>query len=123
MSNWLSQWRDSKEYGLTKQTFDALICTNQAIADLSTDLLNEGYLYVLTGRLQTDPLERRFSQYRQMSGGRFLVSLKDVYRSESIIKLKTILRNNIELTSISVSSSDEQTAIIEHFLTEISDEN
>ena len=76
--------------------------------------LQEGYKRIL--------LKEDF-HYRQMSGGRFLVSLKDVYRSESIIKLKTILRNNIELTSISVSSSDEQTAIIEHFITEIGDEN
>ena len=73
--------------GLSKQTFNALISTNQVIADLSTDLLNEGYDYVPTGRLQSDPLERRFSQYRQMLGGRFLVSLKEIYRSESILKL------------------------------------
>ena len=59
---------------------------NRAIADLTTDLYNEGYKYVLTGRLQTDPLERRFSQYRQMSGGRFLVSLKEINRSESIVE-------------------------------------
>ena len=39
------------------QTFDALI-NNRAIADLSSELLCEGYEYVLTGRLQTDPLER-----------------------------------------------------------------
>ena len=61
MSDWLTKWRDSTNLGLSKQTFNALISTNRAIADLSTDLLNEGYKYVLTGRLQTDPLERRFS--------------------------------------------------------------
>ena len=88
--DWLSAWRDSEKHGLSKQ-----INTNRAIADLSSDLLNEGYKFVLTGRLQTDPLERRFSQYRQMSGGRFLVSLKEVYRSESIIKVKTFLTNNM----------------------------
>ena len=68
-ANWLSDWRESKKHGLSRQSFDALISTNRAIADLSSDLLNEGYKYILTGRLQTDPLERRFSQYRQMSGG------------------------------------------------------
>ena len=30
---------------------------------------------------QTDPLERQFSQYRQMNGGRFLVSLREVLHS------------------------------------------
>ena len=84
------------------------ISTNRAIADLTTDLYNEGYKYVLTGRLQTDPLERRFSQYRQMSGGRFLVSLKEIYRSESIVKLKTFLEMNIELTTITSPITDEE---------------
>ena len=51
------------------KSFDALISTNRAIANLTADLLNEGYKYILTGRLQTDPLERRFSQYRHRSGG------------------------------------------------------
>ena len=37
-----------------------------------TDELLEGYLHVLLGRFQSDP----FSLYRQMSGGRFLVSLR-----------------------------------------------
>ena len=90
MTTWLVKWRDTMKLGLSKQTFNALISTNQAIADLSTDLLNEGYDYVLTGRLQSDPLERRFSQYLQMSGGRFLVSLKAIYRSESIVKFENI---------------------------------
>ena len=81
----LENWRDNKTLGLSRQIFDALIKTNRAIADLSSKLLSEGYEYVLTGRFQTDPLERRFSLYRQMSGGRFLVSLNEVLRSESII--------------------------------------
>ena len=71
-ANWLSDWRESKKLGLSKQTFDALISTSRAIADLSSELIHEGYIYILTGRLQTDPLERRLSQYRQMSGGRLV---------------------------------------------------
>ena len=58
MGDWLIKWRDSSNLGLSKQTFDAFICTNQAIADLTTDLFDDGYQYVLTERLQTDPLER-----------------------------------------------------------------
>ena len=66
MSDWLIKWGDSTNFGLSKQTFNALISTNRAIAYLSRDLLNVGHTYDLTGRLQTDPLERRFSQYRKM---------------------------------------------------------
>ena len=87
----------SNTFGLSKQTFKALIQTNRAIANLCSDLLSDGYYYILTGRLQNDPLERRFSQYRQMSGGRFLVSLREVYKSESIIKLKSLFKYELEV--------------------------
>ena len=123
MSDWLTKWRDSAQLGLSKQTFNALISTNQAIADLTSDLFNERYQYVLTGRLQTDPLERRFSQYRQMSGGRFLVSLNEIYRSESIIKLKTFLEKNIELTTITSPITDEESIELHDFVQEISRED
>ena len=60
--------------------------------------------------MQTDPLERRFSHYRQMSGGRFLVSLTEVMRSESIISLKTILKNELRVEELTSSEEldDEQ---------------
>ena len=47
------------------------------------------------GRLQSDPIERRFSQYRQMSGGRFLVSLRDVYNSERILACRSLIKEGI----------------------------
>ena len=100
MNEWLTDWTDSKQLGLTRQTLDALICTNNAIADLCSDLLESGYQFILTGRLQTDPLERRFSLYRRMSGGRFLVSLKEVLQSESIVKMKTLLKRNLALEDL-----------------------
>ena len=46
------------------------------------DLLSDGFKFVLTARFQNDAIERRFGQYCQMSGGRFLVGLKDVTWSE-----------------------------------------
>ena len=100
-SDWLITWQSSGRFGLSQQTFKALIQTNYAISELSLDVLTEGYDYVLTGRLQSDPLEKRFSRYRQMSGGRFLVSLQEVIRSESIIKLKSLLKRNIDTSSLS----------------------
>ena len=60
-SNWPNAWQDSKKLGLSQQTFKALIQTYYPISELSLELLNEGYDYVLTGRYQSDPLERRFS--------------------------------------------------------------
>ena len=47
-------------------------------ADLIDQLIDDGYEFVGTTRFQSDPIERHFSQYQQMSGGRFLVSLSEV---------------------------------------------
>lgn len=107
MANWISLWLESGRSCLSKQTALALIQTNNAIADLCDFLFDHGYDFILTGRLQTDPLERRYSQYRQMSGGRFLISLQDVLRSENIIKIKTYLQHSIPLSSINEDSQNE----------------
>ena len=49
----------------------------------------------MTGRLQSDHIERRFSQYRQMGGGRFLVSLREVLNSERILACRSLIKENI----------------------------
>ena len=67
------------------QTKSALVTTLHAQADLIDKLIDDGYEFVRTARFQSDPIERRFSQYRQMSGGRFLVSWREVLNSERIV--------------------------------------
>ena len=97
MANWIELWSDEKipasqKFTLTPQTSTALIRTLRCHAQLIEDLLDDGFDFVLTARFQSDPIERRFGQYRQMSGGRFLVSLKDTIYSEKIIKIKSLLK-------------------------------
>ena len=79
-AEWLNNWSESPH------TSDALIRTQYAQVLLVEELLNSGYEYVILRKLQSDPLEKRFSQYRQMSGGRFLVSLREVLNSERIFR-------------------------------------
>ena len=50
---------------------------------------------MLTVRFQSDALERRFSRYRQMNGGNFLVSLREVQSSEKILLLRTMVKEGI----------------------------
>ena len=50
---------------------------------------------MLTSRFQTDPLEKHFSKYRQMSGGRFLVSSREVQSSEKILCMKSLIKEDI----------------------------
>ena len=107
MNSWLTKWETSTKFALSRQTFSALRQTNNAIAELSSDLFSEGYKFVLTGRMQTDCLERRFSHYRQMSGGRFLISLSEVISSESIIKMKSLLQHKLEISALTMESIQE----------------
>ena len=76
----------------------------------------EEYNFIITSRFQSDPLERRFDQYRKMSGGRFLVVLREATLSEEIIKLKTLLKDDIGISNIMDSNvqHDENTETLLH---------
>ena len=80
---------------LSAQTSSALSATCRALASLIDDLLKDGYTYVLTARFLTDYLERSFSRYRQMSGGRFLVALREVINSSQILLTVSMLKAGI----------------------------
>lgn len=56
------------------------------------DLLGEGYNFVLTSKFQSDPPERQFGQYQPLSGGRFLLGLRDITSPEKNIKIKSELK-------------------------------
>ena len=89
LADWIEEWKDEsisncKRFTLTENTSSALKRTLRCTASLIENLLSEGYEYVLTSRFQNDPLERRFSQYRQMCGGRFLVGLRELNSSEDL---------------------------------------
>ena len=66
-------------------------------ASLIEDLLCDSFKFVLTARFQRDTTERRFDQYRQMSRGTFLVGLKDIIWSERILKIKSLVKKNIDI--------------------------
>ena len=90
--------KNAKTYTLSAQTSFALRRTLRCYAALIEDLLAEGFDFVLPVRFQSDALERRYGQYRQMSGGRFLVSLKNVNCSEKILRIKSLLKEGIDMS-------------------------
>lgn len=103
-ADWVDTWqnqklRNTEKFTLSAQTSAALCRTLRCQAALIEDLLSEGKEFVLTARFQSDPIERRFGQYRQMSGGRFLISAKDVSTSENIIRIKTLINQGCEIDS------------------------
>ena len=60
-------------------------------------------------------MDRRFGQYRQMSGGRFLVGLSEATSSENIIKFKTLLKDDIDISNIIDSQVEHDEKIITLF--------
>ena len=109
-SNWLETWSQSAScLILSKQTFNALIQTLiqtlQSQPQLIKDLFEEGYDFIIPTRFQTDPLEKRYSQYRQMSGGNFLVSLQKVLQSERTLLFKPLLKESVNIWEEDISKS------------------
>ena len=100
---------------MTSQAASAFTRTLLFHASLIEDLLEEGYEFVLTWRFQSDPVERRFVHYRQMSGGKFLVGLKDVTSSEKIIKIKILLKKEIDVDN-NVKNTVDNDENVEHLL-------
>jgi hypothetical protein len=90
-ATWLQQWGSGKGC-LTSQTLRALTHTSVTIVHLVKYLFaNFSVKYVLVGKLQTDNLERRFGEYRQMSGGNYNVSVLQVLEAEKKLRLSTAL--------------------------------
>ena len=93
--DWIKLWCASPSFKLTCQTKSALVTTLRAQADIIDELIDDGYEFLRTTRFQSDPIERRFSQYPQISGGRFLVSLWEVLNSERILSCQRLIKENI----------------------------
>ena len=66
-------WRDSKNAGLTRETFLACTQTMGAIPDSAMYLQEKHkFSYLLTGKLTSDPMKGRFGWYHQVNGGNYL---------------------------------------------------
>ena len=92
-ADWIENWCNERvssleQLALSLSTVKAVIRTLRCQASLIEDLFDVGYNFILTARFQSDPLERRFGKYSQMSEGRFLVGLKDTICFEKILKIK-----------------------------------
>ena len=74
----------------------------------------EGYQYVITATLQSDPLERRFSQYRQMSSGRSLNNLREVLNSKRILRCHSLIKDN-KVTTGYVAKNDHTVKVTRYY--------
>lgn len=88
---WLERWKNSEGGGkLTRNTHFALFLTTNALIEITNYCLNEKkWSFVLCGKFQTDRLEERFGMYRQQAGGQYHVSIRQVFESESKLRMQS----------------------------------
>ncbi|XP_077489629.1 uncharacterized protein LOC144100614 [Amblyomma americanum] len=93
---------------LTKETHASLHQTTHALVEVSRYCFDELQLsYVLLGKFQTDSLEDRFGKYRQLAGSQYHVSIRQVYESETKLRLQNTLPTIASACGTN-SSFDEQ---------------
>ena len=95
---WKSNYPKS---GLTKQTTDALIWTCSGTADLCASIIAYyRFNFVLTGRLQSDSLEKHFGRYRQLSAANYFISVRKLFEAENEIRMTTLLKSVYRISEI-----------------------
>ena len=97
---WLEVWDNIQATGgkLTRETFTALRHTTHAIIEITkycTCVLN--MRYILTAKFQTDKLESRFGQYRQLAGGNYNISIRQIFECEKKIRIMSVLERNLPI--------------------------
>ena len=115
---WIKRGKEyNDKYGegfLTKDTYLSLSHTVTTLVHLIHYLLKDCDMsYVLLGKFQTDNLESRFGNNRQLAGSNYLVSMKEVLQSEKKLKVESLLN---------LFSSTKGTITIRDYLINFSDE-
>ena len=91
----IESWVQISDFCLTKQASKSFVVTLRAQATLMSELFVERYEYIFIRRLQSDPLENRFSNYGPISDDSFLVNRREVFNSERILTCRSLLEENI----------------------------
>ncbi|KAH8021825.1 hypothetical protein HPB51_018531 [Rhipicephalus microplus] len=107
---WLDVWELYRhDTGvLTQETLSALRLSAQSLLALVKYCVSElHFKYILLGKVQTDPLESRFGQYRQMAGGQYHISVRQLCGTEGRIRLQYALprMSNDDLRGIEETDS------------------
>ena len=80
---------------LTPHTTLANELTFKGMADLAEHLIEKkGMKKVLLGKFSSDPIEKRFGQFRQLSGANFFISVKQLLDAEKRIRVLSLIRDD-----------------------------
>ena len=61
---------------------------------------NYGFSFVLTGKLQSDSLEKNFGWCRQLSGANYFISTRQLFKAENKIRMMTLLKSGFRFSVI-----------------------
>jgi hypothetical protein len=107
---------NGKKTALTRETFIAAKQVAAALPELAHYLLDKGLKFVLLGLINSDPLEKRFGWFRQLSGANYFASVRQFLEAEKKIRIKCLLKHgNVSLQEVkqvfSVCSETEKERI------------
>ena len=101
-------WRDSKNAGLTRETFLACIQTMGVIPDLAMYFARKAWIsYLLTGKLTSNSIDGRFGWYRQVNGGNYFMCVKQLIQAEKKIRILNLLQQNVFKSSSKLLTLDK----------------
>ena len=90
--NWLEIWEALPGGKLTRETFTAIKHTTYAITEITRYCKDELHMtYILPGKFQTDNLESRFGEYRQLAGGNYNISVRQLFECENKIRKLSVM--------------------------------
>ena len=94
--DWLCSWDKSVVDSKRKLSKETLMCsqhTSAALAELSEHLINEkDFEYFLTGKAQSDKIEKRFGKARQMTGGDLYASVRQFLETDRTLRVKNLAK-------------------------------
>ena len=98
----------SPAFTLIYQTTHPYLQLCKFIKSIQDLIIENSYKYVLIGKFQSDSIERQLSEYRQISGEGFLVSLRKVNTSEKISILTHVLKENLNFWEKDIQAQNTQ---------------
>ena len=76
-----------------------------------------GLYYVLLGHFQSDPIEERFGWFRQLHGGNYYVSVRQLFDSERKLRAPSLIKySDCSVFDISCRESDQSSSLIDESL-------
>ena len=95
VGKWLERWSSTlrKDGKLSAQTFVSFRHSCITLPLITSHLTqNCGFDYVLSSRLQNDPIEHQFGLYRMMSGAQYHITYSQILESQRRLNLSSILK-------------------------------